>query len=456
MEIGTMTKRGIFILPLILSGGLACDSGDDDVATATAGGGDQDVLLDEQGEDLPEDPTIEERLLMCEADKPASCPGSDDSGLRRHEGLVEGAICQFKLVDQDIWESEGKIIDGLSEALEIVDARGLLGDLSRSGTTVAADHSELARLEGMKQAFGWDAFDHGDASWMPQGVSGSADAADSEAIDGRSVVAVSWYHKPEKTEKPGLNKGSRITFVDTTDLAEGDVAYEHVLLVNPTETDGQPDFRPIYLHVGGIAWVGDYLYITDTSKGLRVFDTTRMLKLDADEDRVGYDADSGTYGAFEHRYALPQVGAYFLSDDSCWHRFSFVSLDKTSDVPSLVTGEFHDADIAGKLMRWPLDGERLAATDPASGATQPYEVYYAQESDMQGAASIRGQWYMSSSGQDGAWGKLYRAAPGQAAESYGWVIGPEDLMVADGGATLWSASEFAGRRYVFSVDVSSY
>ncbi|MCB9704164.1 MAG: hypothetical protein H6711_19910 [Myxococcales bacterium] len=445
--------RGLLLVPLLL-GLAACDGGMDATTAGDSGGGSGGNLTTVgPGDDAP---TIEERLLLCEESKPASCPGNNDDGLTRHKGLVDGAICQYTLVDQELWASEGAIVDAIGEDLPLVSARELLGDLDRQGVRMEDTHDELARLELMKQAFGWDAKDHADKAWMPQGVSGSADATDDETIGGRKVVAVSWYNKPEYNTNTAVDKGSRISFVDVTDLDAGKVSYTHALLVDPYDNQGQPDFRPVRIHVGGIAWVGDYLYAVDTVKGLRVFDTTRLIKLDSLDDEAGYDPETGKYRAYGHRYAIPQVGAYFLSDESCWHRFSFISLDKTADVPSLITGEFHGTDIAGKLMRWPLDGQRLAATDPATGATQPYDVFFAQESDMQGGASIRGEWYMSSSGQDGSWGKLYRAAPGQASEGYGWVIGPEDLMVADGGNTLWSASEFAGRRYVFSVDVGGY
>ncbi|MCB9567948.1 MAG: hypothetical protein H6710_12190 [Myxococcales bacterium] len=424
----------------------ADDGGDVD---GSGGGG-------ESGQAQEEQLTLQERLLKCEESKPSKCPGEDDSGLKRHEGLTDAAICQFKLVDQDFWGSKGGVVDDLGKELELVDAAGILKDLDKKGKKIEETHDEMARLEVMYQAFGWDSFDHGDKAWRPQGVSGSADASDDELIAGRKVMAVSWYHLPENTDRPSVDKGSRISFVDITDLPSGDISYTHALLVDPYDNNGTPDFRPVRLHVGGVAWVGKYIYAVDTMKGLRLFDTSRMIKMNSTADEAGRDSKTGEYRAYGHRYAIPQVGAYLLTDDSCWHRFSFIALDKTSDPPALVTGEFHSSDIAGKLLRWDLDGELPALTDRDAKIIQPSSAYYSQESDMQGGISIKGEWYLSSSGQDGNWGLLYRTGPTQKSESYGWVIGPEDLMYSNKDKALWSASEFAGRRYVFSVDIGKY
>ena len=415
---------------------------------AVAGCDAPDEKLDGEyrGKDDTKDVVVDGELL-CEDFETSACPGSDDSDLERHGGLLRGSRCQFQLTDQGTWDTSQKLLDELEDELPRVDMSDLLADLDRVGTRVDSSNSELARLEGMQQGFRWDNEDFNAAEWMPQGVSGSADATASGTVEGREVLAVSWYHKPEKSAS-GVNEGSRISFVDTTELDKGSAPYRHVLLVEPFDNNGTPDFRPIYLHVGGIAWVGDYLYATDTSQGLRVFDTSQLIKVNGDGARAGKDKD-GTFDAFGYDYVLPQVGAYFLPAESCWHRFSFVGLDKTSEVPSLVTGEFHDGDVAGKLMRWPLDGVFLAEDE--EGGVRPSEVFYAQESDMQGAVSVNGEWYLSCSGQDGAHGLLYRADIDGGSDSEGWVIGPEDLMFDARDNALWSASEFAGRRFLFSV-----
>jgi hypothetical protein len=50
--------------------------------------------------------------------------------------------------------------------------------------------------------------------------------------------------------------------------------YRHVLLVEPyRDRAGNPSFRAVPVHAGGIAWYGHYLYVADTYAGFRVFDT---------------------------------------------------------------------------------------------------------------------------------------------------------------------------------------
>jgi hypothetical protein len=401
-----------------------------------------DVLIAEDGR----------QVLLCE--ESPSCPASGDDALARHGGLVAISACGFELVDQNTWSRNDAVLDGLAEVLPEVDMTVVLRDLDRSGTRVTSSEPHLAALDHLHAAFRWNATDTKDPSWMPQGVSGSADAADDERVAGREVLAVSWYHKPEKTSQPSLNHGSRVSFADVTDLSEGTVPYRHVLLVEPYDDGGTPNFRAIKLHVGGIAWTGRYMYAVDTMRGLRVFDTERMIAVDGRDASIGRNAGTGEYNAYGYEYVMPQVGAYFNLEGACGFRFSYVALDKTGETPALVTGEFRDgANIAGKLARWNLDGERLAVTDVDSDAIRPIQVFLAQESFLQGALSIRGEWWLSSA--DGK-GKLYRSSPADASQGHGWVFGPEDLMYSASQDALWSASEFPNHRYVFSTSVSAY
>ena len=398
------------------------------------------------------DPVIvegERQILLCEDDP--GCPASSDDVLARHGGLVEVSACGFELVDQNIGAHNNAVLDDLAKHLSEVDVPVVLGDLDRMGAPATSKDEALASIEQLNAAFVWNAADSKDASWMPQGISGSADASDDELVGNREVLAVSWYHKPEKTSQPSINHGARVAFADITNLSDGTVPYRHVLLVEPFDDDGVPNFRAIKLHVGGITWTGRYLYAADTIRGLRVFDTTRMFAVNGQDAAIGLDRGTGKYNAYGYKYVMPQVGAYFMPEGSCGFRFSYVALDKTGETPALVTGEFRDeANIAGKLARWNLDGERLAVTDVDNEAIRPIQVFLAQESFIQGAVSIDGEWWMSSA--DGK-GRLYRASPATASKTLGWVFGPEDLMYSAAQGALWSASEFPGHRYVFSTVV---
>ena len=47
---------------------------------------------------------------------------------------------------------------------------------------------------GVSQAFGWNSGDQNVDYWIPQGLTGSADASASGLVGGREVVLASWYY----------------------------------------------------------------------------------------------------------------------------------------------------------------------------------------------------------------------------------------------------------------------
>lgn len=210
--------------------------------------------------------------------------------------------------------------------------------------------------------------------------------------------------------------------------------------------DDGPDLAPVLIHVGGLAWVGQRLFVADTANGLRAFDTSRVFRVDPELSGIGRNGQTGTFAAHGYALALPKIGIYQIAKEGCWHRFSFVSADVTSEPPVLITGEYHGGDVAGKLLTWPLHGERLGV-DEFSTFVFPREAFYAQQPSVQGALRANGSWYLSCSVSDG---RLFRTAEDEAHETHGWVIGAEDIMYQAEGDLLWSLSEFTGRRFVFS------
>ena len=52
-----------------------------------------------------------------------------------------------------------------------------------------------------------------------------------------------------------------------------------MLLVDPTGTKARPNYRAIDSHAGGIAWYGNYLYVAETNRGVRVFDLRNIFDL---------------------------------------------------------------------------------------------------------------------------------------------------------------------------------
>ena len=301
----------------------------------------------------------------------------------------------------------------------------VLRDVNRPTTSVAGSPA-LAPMAGyVSGSFGWNPGDNGVSYWIPQGVTGSADASPGGTVAGYNVDAVSWY------STNGL--GVRVSFVN---LSAPVPAYRHVLLVRPT---GGTGWERIPIHAGGIAWVGHYLYVADTHKGLRVFDTDRMLRV----KKAQLDSTGG------YKYLLPQVGRYDNVGKGL--RFSWVSLDRHA-LPPGVQGPTQPPELlAGKygpkkrtpLVRWrlnPVTG--LIAGRTAVGAfTSPVNR-------LQGGMTLKGSVLGSSSRGSGG---LWVGRPNKATHRYPWSTSPEDLYYQSFTNEVISLTERRGERVVFGV-----
>lgn len=383
----------------------------------------------------------------CESEAPA-CPA--ESGLTEGAGLAPIDVCAFPMADQDTWGDRGALVEALAERLDTVPLGALLDDLNRAAVRVAPGDLP-GDVPGVASAFAWQSGDESVRYWIPQGITGSGDAVAGGRIDGRRVLLVSWYY--DRAEEPGseFEKGVRLAVVDATDPAA--VRYRFLLLVEPTMTDAGPSFGPIRVHAGGLAWVGDYLYVVDTSRGLRVFDMTRILRVQTGTDAIGLAA-SGDYFAHGYAYVLPQVGTY-AQTSACSPRYSFVSVDHASDPPSLITGEYDSGSIYGRLYRWSLEpGGRLASVGEV-GRVVPSGAWFSAQTHLQGGLAVRDRFWLSSSKPTGARGVLYRAGDGQASAELGWSDTPEDLSYDPTDGLLWSLSEGLNARHVFSLPLSA-
>jgi len=444
---------------------------DDDHAADDDSGGDDDTAGDEDGDGVSSedgdcddtDPAVypgateicDGRDNDCDGVvdgfEPQDCPDPGSMELHEGQGLLAAAEQAFALVDEDGWATSFALLDQLQGALDVTPIAEVLDDANRTG--VRADSGDVSRVDHFVSGFRWNDGDVDVDYWYPQGITGSFDADESGVVDGRRVVLVSW-HYDEADAGTAYDKGIRISFADITDL--DDVRYRHVLLVEPFDNGGVPDFREVPVHAGGIVWLGERLYVADTSWGLRVFDMARILEVDTTVDAMGWDG-VGSYHAYQYRYVLPQVTRYTLADCSCSARFSFVALDRTSAPASLVSGNYINDSIAGMLYRWPLDeATGLLRGMVASGPTPATEAWAAQHDRMQGALSNHGEWWLSCSSQAGQYGQLYRTADSTPSEAFDWVDGPEDLAWDPTTDELWSASEDPGDRWVFSVRLGEY
>ncbi|NYJ00197.1 hypothetical protein HNR19_000895 [Nocardioides thalensis] len=310
-----------------------------------------------------------------------------------------------------------------------VGVEGVLADLPRRVRRTYAPHP---RLLGRKvaRALTWDATDRRDPNWWPQGISSSVRTSVT-----RDVLAVSWYAKNDH--------GSRVSFVDLASRR-----YQHVLLAEPTMTDGSPGLKPLKVHAGGIVWHGPYLHVAATGRG---FFTCRLDDLLRVTDGSGLE----THG---HRYVLPVRFAYKARTDEGVEklRYSFLTLDRSTEPPSLVAGEYGSAQQTRRLARIPTDPETgLLATDQ-DGYSRP-AVDERGQVRMQGAAVAEGVYYLTAS--QGHWnpGTVYVGTPGEfRAVRWATPPGPEDLVWWPATDLLWSVTEHPRRRWIFAMRRGSF
>jgi len=380
----------------------------------------------------------------------AACPVAP-AGFSRGAGLHAIDRCAFPMTDRATWLDRGALIDALPASLARVTLAEVAADVNRTAVKQTAAQVP-GNPPGVARAFAWQSGDESVTYWIPQGITGSFEGRSDGLVAGKKLVLVSWYY--EQANDPGsmVDKGVRIAVVDATD--PNAVAYRFALLVEPIARGGRTDFAPVKVHAGGLAWFGDLLYVPVTGSGFRVFDLSRILRVDGTTDRIGYDATTGAYDAHGYRYVIPQVGEY-VDAGACDMRFSYVSLDRTSTPPSLISGEYDSTNVVGRLFRWPLDPAtgRLQLTDAAR--VVPDGAWLAGESHVQGGLAHDNTFWLSSSQPAGSKGVLYRARVAMPSSSLGWIDTPEDLAFDPQLAAVWSLSEGTNARSVIAVSLDA-
>lgn len=363
--------------------------------------------------------------------------------------LVEGAglrsidRCAFPISLSAASFTNTALLDALALRATPATVATVLADTNRVATQTTMAPGNPA---GLAYAFRWNTEDENSTTWIPQGITGSADADASGLVGGKRVVLVSWY------EDAGLQKGVRIAFVDITTPSAP--RYRFALLVEATGTIAAPNLTQVDAHAGGIVWYGPYLSMAQTGSGFRVFDLRRMLEVATDVDTMGCTATVCRAGLY--KYVIPQVAEY-VDRSSCNPIFSWVSLDRGTAPPTLVSGEYCSGSacsgpLAGRVFRWPLD----SSTHLLRGTrTWPVFAGYMGQRQVQGGTQRFGTTYLSSSAPAGGGGALYSLNTTRSFTS-NFVDAPEDLMVDEQNMVLWSLSEAAGDRVVLSVRFSNY
>jgi hypothetical protein len=318
----------------------------------------------------------------------------------------------------------------------------VLGDLNRQGRRA------VPWGRAVTEAFTWDREDRLTPRWYPQGITTSADANDSERVAGRRIVVVAWYFKDAR----GHNQGSRLSFVDLATLR-----YRHVLLVSPRLRKGRMTLAPLKVHAGGVVWRGPYLHVAATTRGFitcRLDDLMRIPDESGGRDlrRLGIEGDEvASYG---YRYVLPARFAYQAYTDEGHERmrYSFLSLDRGSEPPSIVAGEYARGDRVTRLAHYQLDPATSLLVSGQDGISRPVALHPGGVSAMQGAVVARGRYHVTVSHGPFVPGTVYVGTPG-ALRPHPWAtpMGPEDIAYWPSTDLLWSVSEHPGRRWVFAM-----
>jgi hypothetical protein len=316
---------------------------------------------------------------------------------------------------------------------------------------------------GFTQGWMWggtasDPEDDQTTQWYPQGLTTSADYHDDGLYNGRHVTLVSWYDNLDDA----TSKGARISFVDMTDPDQP--KYRHVLLVEPyldpsTGGAGTPNFKAVKFHAGGIMWYGDLLYVVDTGKGIRIFDTRKMLKVSTSgaATAIGRQSD-GSYAAFDYTYVLPQSAAYDAQATPEGVKavvWSFISLDRSTAPDSIVVGEYGAPDDPAdqkRLFRWKLDATTRLLTATSNVATAYYAVQI-DVNEMNGATSVDDKYYIARANGNSP-GNLVTWEPGSFVKYNDEPPHAEDLSYDKNTGWLWNLTEPIGDRYVFARDIT--
>jgi hypothetical protein len=352
----------------------------------------------------------------------------------------------FSLQDSGRWAASSAAIDAIQR---------LPGAKGASVTEVVESANRTARplggsgasaVKGVVAGFRWNTGDDDTGKWYPQGISGSSDAVADSVWGRHRILLASWYSKLSGS----ANAGVRVSFVNADALGRG-ARYRHALLVQPS---GNASYRPLRgLHAGGIAWYGRWLYVVDTTGGLRVFDVERMLQVSTKGDAIGCTA-SGSCTAAGYRYVLPQVAEYRQPAGSSL-RFSYLSLDRGTTPDSLVTGEYRDRKSGGRLVRWRLDASTGRLATDGAGRAPAWTAFTMGMTNVQGALSAGGRFLVSASAGRSTPGTLFSAPIGKASRSYAWGVGAEDLTCWPASQRVFGLTEHPGKRVVFAVRQSS-
>lgn len=311
-----------------------------------------------------------------------------------------------------------------------VGVEGLLTDLPRRLRRTWAPHPRLLGWH-VDRALTWEADDRRDRNWWPQGISN----AERTGVAG-NVLVTSWYAKDDQ--------GVRLSFIDVDRRR-----YQHVLLVVPTLVDGRAGVEPLRVHAGGLVWHNRHLHVAATRRGFLTCDLADVLRV---PDPTPIDVRG-----FRHVLPVRWTHRADSAEDTERLRYSFLSLDRSTDPPALVAGEYGSPGRTRRLARMPVEDQSGAVLTEDDDVARPTLVDADGLPRMQGAVVADGTWYVTAS--QGHWtpGAVHVGRPGSFTDHwFATPMGPEDLVWSTRDDVFWSTSEHPHRRWIFAMKRSRF
>ncbi|KAI5812181.1 hypothetical protein BZA77DRAFT_270354 [Pyronema omphalodes] len=359
-------------------------------------------------------------------------------------------------------------ISAYNSAIDELDK--VLKKVSVGDVLTAAKYKPLAYSQWMRDApyfikgFRWsqkNPADETDTEWSPQGLTTSWDTGyASGSVDGHdNILLVSWNDQRNKTGASSeAGKGVRVSFLRNS-LGQGispvNRAYTHALLVEPFMNGQNADYRLLENVIsGGIVWRGNYLYITDRSLGLRVFDLKHIYQVKND-DSVGKNGNTYSGGGYD--YVIPQAYTFTKSTP---RGVSFspnsISLDRNTDPPCLFLSSAIPGGTNTTFARFFLNNtSNLLSITKSSAPTKSVATwaYDALISNTEGATFANGNYWLTSNDGDNVKGELYQWFPGKTTDGYTiFPPGVQGIAYKPAGDELWVVGSVPGKRYVMALD----
>jgi hypothetical protein len=291
-------------------------------------------------------------------------------------------------------------------------------------TTSGGAMYEVARRGTGEYGFCWQedgtsTDDPDTKTWIPQGITTTADALGSNTYDGVQAVATTWYSD--------TNSYVRLSLAPAAGYAAGNNKYRHLLLVDPTSGGNFEAVRDC--HAGGAMWYGNMLYVACTDH-IKLFSWDHVFSADTTSfcsSRIGRYTDNGAYRfcASGYAYVMAQVGE--ITNPPGNVRFSSISLDRASTPDQLVVSQY-STENGGKVWRYDLDyTTRLPATTPPSSSSFPSDAWSMPWDKVQGVTTRDTRFWFNSSGGNEFYGKLrfWDSDAGEPVKTYTGIHGAE-------------------------------